>query len=29
LIADDAGNLVQETTVADLLPLAFTPEDLT
>ena len=28
LIADDAGNLVQETTVAGLLPQAFTPKDL-
>ena len=28
LIADDNGNLVQETTVAGLLPQAFTPKDL-
>lgn len=28
-IADGAGNLVQETTVRDLLPGAFTPDQLT
>jgi len=28
LIADRDGNLVQETTVGDLLPIAFTPKDL-
>jgi len=28
LIGDGEGHLVQETTVADLLPGAFTPEDL-
>jgi cytidine deaminase len=28
LIGDDQGNLVYEMTVADLLPGAFTPEDL-
>ena len=28
LIADERGNLVQETTVKDLLPGAFTPEHL-
>jgi hypothetical protein len=28
LIADAAGNLLQETTVADLLPGAFLPADL-
>ena len=27
-IADGAGNLIQETSVRDLLPGAFTPEDL-
>jgi len=28
LIGDDEGRLIQETTVADLLPGAFTPKDL-
>ena len=28
LIADEKGNLLQETTVAGLLPLAFTPDHL-
>jgi cytidine deaminase len=28
LIADGEGNLIEETTVADLLPTAFTPKDL-
>ena len=28
LIADSAGNILEETTVADLLPGAFTPTDL-
>ena len=28
LIADEDGNLIDQTTVADLLPLAFTPNDL-
>ena len=28
LIADEQGNLLQETTVAGLLPLAFTPDHL-
>jgi cytidine deaminase len=28
LIANDDGNLIQETTVAGLLPQAFTPKDL-
>jgi cytidine deaminase len=28
LIADEKGQLLQETTVAELLPGAFTPEDL-
>jgi cytidine deaminase len=28
LIADENGNLISETTVAELLPLAFTPKDL-
>jgi cytidine deaminase len=28
LIADGDGNLIEETTVADLLPTAFTPKDL-
>lgn len=28
LIADTDGNLVKELTVNDLLPLAFTPQDL-
>ncbi len=29
LIADDAGEIIQETTVRELLPGAFGPEDLT
>lgn len=28
LIADEDGNLVEQTTVADLLPFAFTPRDM-
>jgi cytidine deaminase len=28
LVADGEGNLIEETTVADLLPTAFTPKDL-
>jgi len=28
LVADGEGNLIQETTVRDLLPGAFTPEHL-
>lgn len=28
LIADEAGDLIQETTVSQLLPAAFTPDDL-
>jgi cytidine deaminase len=28
LIADENGNLVEESTIADLLPAAFTPKDL-